>query len=333
MIPSFNRAHFLPATIESVLAQSFDDFDLTIVDDASTDNTEEVVRPFLKDSRVKTIRNQTNQGLTKNWNLCLALAGGPLVQLLLSDDLIDAQYLSEVSAEFELHPELGLVAASCRHIDRAGNIILPGTPCHPQYCDAGDEGVSFFLTKGYPHVSSIVFRKLCVEVLGGYNAGIWHGPDVEFDVRVASRFPTYHFGVVRSSFRRHGANSGAVEFLDKRFLETDRLKFSLAWQYLSKQGALKLGIRDVDRHVRATSASAAVNGVICAVAYGRWRLSLYYLRKALELNKRVIGTSRFWKGVALIVSFPASAKLMQQRLGIQAPDLVHASRFDSSGKL
>jgi glycosyltransferase involved in cell wall biosynthesis len=327
MIPTFNRAHFLPATIECALAQTFQDIDITIVDDASSDNTEATIQPYLIDPRVKYVKNMANLGLTRNWNLCLSLAKGPLINLLLSDDLIDATYFMEVSTQFARYPELGLVAASCRYIDASGTIIHPGHSKPPQHHAAGDEAVSFFLTEGFPNVSNIVFDKRCIDEVGVYDERIWHGPDVEFDVRVGSRFPVYHCGAVYSSFRRHGANSGNLEFLDKTFLETDLLKFSLAWQYLSKQGALALGIRDVKRHIAETTAGAALNGAAAAIAYGRLSLSLYYMRRALELTKRAIHKPRFWKNVLLIVGFPLTCRLMRSRLGIVPRDLVQASLF------
>ena len=327
MIPTFNRAHLLPATIESALAQTFDDFDAVVVDDASSDDTDDVVRPYLDDRRVKYVKNDTNLGLTKNWNRCISMAKGPLVNLLLSDDLIDPAYLAEASALFDCHPELGLVAASCRYIDGAGRVIHAGHPTAPTYRAAGDDAVSFFLTTGFPHVSSIVFSKRCVEEVGSFNEQIWHGPDVEFDVRIGSRFAVYHSGAVYTSFRRHGANSGNIEFLDTKFIETDLLKFSLAWQYLSKEGALALGVKDVERHVAGTTCAAALNGATVAIAYGRRGLSLYYLRRAFALNAQVVGTARFWKSVLLFAGFPWSSRLMQARLGINRRDLLEASRF------
>ena len=94
-IPVYNRAHLIGRTIESVLNQEFQDFELLVVDDASSDDTTKVVQQYCRhDPRIKLVINPKNLGLTRNWNRCLDLARCSLVQILLSDDLIDADYLA-----------------------------------------------------------------------------------------------------------------------------------------------------------------------------------------------------------------------------------------------
>ena len=89
-IPVFNRAHLIGETIQSVLNQDYQLFDLLVVDDGSSDNTVQVVSEFCEqDNRVRLVKNSLNLGLTRNWNRCIELAEGSLIQLLLSDDLMD----------------------------------------------------------------------------------------------------------------------------------------------------------------------------------------------------------------------------------------------------
>jgi len=127
--PCIQSRRLIGRTIESVLGQEFTDFDLLIVDDASTDNTVEVANQYTRnDPRIKLSVNEHNLGLTRNWNRCLDLAEGPLVQILLSDDLIDADYLKIASERFAQDPRVGFVAASCRYIDAEDQVIHPGTP-------------------------------------------------------------------------------------------------------------------------------------------------------------------------------------------------------------
>ena len=76
LIPTYNYAHILDETIESVLAQTYTDFELIIVDNCSQDNTEHVVSKYLIDKRVSYHRNSQNIGLAGNWNKCLELARG-----------------------------------------------------------------------------------------------------------------------------------------------------------------------------------------------------------------------------------------------------------------
>lgn len=85
IIPSYNRAHMLGTAINSVLAQVFQDWELIVVDDGSTDNTEEVVHAF-GDERIRYIRQGRNSGASAARNRCLAVSRGRYVAFLDSDD-------------------------------------------------------------------------------------------------------------------------------------------------------------------------------------------------------------------------------------------------------
>src|SRR5690242_1647265 len=91
-VPCYNGAHFIGATIESVLSQTFEDFELIIVDDHSTDETVEIVQAFT-DSRIRFSRNRENLGMGANWNHVLSLGLGKYVKLLCEDDLIHDECL------------------------------------------------------------------------------------------------------------------------------------------------------------------------------------------------------------------------------------------------
>ena len=87
IMPSYNTANFISSTIKSVLAQTYTDWELIIVDDCSTDNTDEVVRPFLSDLRICYIKNEKNSGAAVSRNRALREAKGKWIAFLDSDDL------------------------------------------------------------------------------------------------------------------------------------------------------------------------------------------------------------------------------------------------------
>lgn len=331
-IPVFNRAHLVGRTIESILNQSFTDFDLLVVDDASEDNTVEVVNGFAQqDSRVKVVVNPQNLGLTRNWNKCLSLAKGPLVHIMQSDDLIDGDYFQLVSDVFDEYPNLGFVASTCRHIDVEGHII--GTHLLTEtrlYC-AGDEAVMALLTYGFPHVSSIVTRLACYQRLGMIDEQIWHGPDVEMDARIASQYDYYRFGEPHTSFRRHGSNMGNLEYLRKDFLKVDRLKKRKAWGYLSTNGLKKMGIANLDEYLNQDAAMTALTGVTVMLAYGKPALAHYYLCEAFRIDSSVIHRMQFWKGLALCLlpSF-IGRKVMEKRMKMNSADVMAAKSVEQS---
>ncbi len=87
VMPSYNTTNFISETIESVLAQTYTDWELIIVDDCSTDNTDEVVKPYLSDSRIIYIKNEKNSGAAISRNRALREAKGKWIAFLDSDDL------------------------------------------------------------------------------------------------------------------------------------------------------------------------------------------------------------------------------------------------------
>lgn len=87
VMPSFCTAAFIAESIESVQAQSYKKWELIIIDDCSTDNTDEVVRPFLSDERIKYLKNAKNSGAAVSRNRALKEAKGRWIAFLDSDDL------------------------------------------------------------------------------------------------------------------------------------------------------------------------------------------------------------------------------------------------------
>src|SRR6266480_3507457 len=92
VIPTYNRRTFLPIAITSVLRQTFADFQLIVLDDASTDETASVVTSF-QDARISYIRNEINLGMVENWNNGFRLARTEYVAFLHDDDVWEPKFL------------------------------------------------------------------------------------------------------------------------------------------------------------------------------------------------------------------------------------------------
>ena len=87
IMPSYNTASFIAESIQSVLAQSYKDWELIIVDDCSPDNTDDVVKPYLSDERIRYLKNEKNSGAAVSRNRALLEAKGKWIAFLDSDDL------------------------------------------------------------------------------------------------------------------------------------------------------------------------------------------------------------------------------------------------------
>lgn len=87
IMPSYNTAPYIAESVQSILAQSYKDWELIIVDDCSSDNTDEVVKPYLRDERIRYLKNEKNSGAAVSRNRALREAKGKWIAFLDSDDL------------------------------------------------------------------------------------------------------------------------------------------------------------------------------------------------------------------------------------------------------
>ena len=95
IMPSYNTGGFIKSSIESVIAQSYSNWELIIVDDCSTDNTDKVVEDYLSDNRIHYIKNDKNSGAAISRNRALREAKGKWIAFLDSDDLWEPKKLEK----------------------------------------------------------------------------------------------------------------------------------------------------------------------------------------------------------------------------------------------
>ena len=248
-IPAFNHERYIARAIESVLNQSHRDLDVVVVDDGSSDATYEVARRFESDPRVRCERNAENLGLARNWNHCLELATGPLVMVFGDDDELDADYLAQVSQLFALHPDAGFAYAPVRTVDAGGSVLDPGRARAAGSLAAGDAAVSALIRTGVGTVTS-VFRLAAVRAVGGYDARIADGPDIELCARLAQVHEVIDVGRVGGSFRVHDNKWGHLSYLHEDRLESYMRGNRLVYERLTPAGLAALGVEDLDRTPR-----------------------------------------------------------------------------------
>jgi len=127
-MPVRNGEPYLTAAIESLLSQTFDDFELIVCDNASTDGTEVICRRFAaQDPRVRYYRNDNNLGAARNFNLCYYLARGELFKWAASDDVCAPEFLASCVAALDANPDAVLAYPRAVIIDQDGREIEPYT--------------------------------------------------------------------------------------------------------------------------------------------------------------------------------------------------------------
>lgn len=125
LMPTFNHGNYIGTAIESVLEQTFQDFELIISDNASSDNTQEIITSYLKrDKRIKCFRNQTNVGGHANFNIALRYASESNHFIVLSsDDWWHPQLLEHLVHIAEKHPNTTLIHSDTYRVDEQGKIV------------------------------------------------------------------------------------------------------------------------------------------------------------------------------------------------------------------
>ena len=122
IMPAYNAARFLRVAIDSILCQTFTDFELIIINDGSTDNTEEIIRSYT-DPRIVYIKNEINLKLIKTLNKGIDAARGEFIARMDSDDQARPTLFEAELAVFEKHPEAGIVNTLTWHMSEDGALL------------------------------------------------------------------------------------------------------------------------------------------------------------------------------------------------------------------
>jgi glycosyltransferase involved in cell wall biosynthesis len=118
----YNDGRFLPEAVESILAQTFKDYEFLVIDDGSSDGTAEYLRT-LRDPRVRVLRNAVNFGLTRSLNRGLDAARGTFVARMDADDVSHSQRLARQVEYLCARPDVGVVGSARDLIDEAGRFV------------------------------------------------------------------------------------------------------------------------------------------------------------------------------------------------------------------
>ncbi len=163
LMPAYNAEPFIAQAIESVLAQTFREFELIVVDDGSTDATPIIVKSF-RDPRIVLI-HQENMGIAWALNTGLGEARSDLIARFDADDLCYPERLERQYAFMQDHPDYVLAGAMVDYADKEGHFVFTYRP--PAETDDQIRQLSY-RTCPFIH-SSVIYRKSVVLALGGYN--------------------------------------------------------------------------------------------------------------------------------------------------------------------
>ncbi len=188
IMSAFNDEKFLTESLESIIRQTYTDFELILFDDGSTDLTSNIIKEYAsKDERIIPIFNETNLGLTVNLNRGIQLSRGTFIARMDADDISMASRFEKQVSFLDLNPEIDLVGSASADINSAGNEIqLRAVP-------EKHEDIINLLPKANPMThSAVMFRKKSFEGIDFYNESYRTIQDYEMWFRAAGNGLKFH---------------------------------------------------------------------------------------------------------------------------------------------
>ena len=192
IIPSYNHEKYVADAIRSVLEQTYQDFEIIITDDGSSDRTVDVIRGFT-DPRIRLFVFEQNQGACVATNNCIQHASGEYIAMLSSDDVFLPDKLAKQLRFLDEHKEYAGVFSYAKIIDERGHDFANTNHYYYSIFNQPDrtrhEWLNYFFYKGncLCHPSALI-RKECYTEIGNYDPRFAQQPDFDFWIRLCLKY-------------------------------------------------------------------------------------------------------------------------------------------------
>lgn len=225
VIPSYNHGKFIKNAVNSVLNQTYKNFELIIIDDNSTDNSRKVINSF-KDKRIRKYYNSNNEGAVATLNQLIDLANGEYIALLNSDDMWSNDKLEKQIKILEEKKEYSACFTWANFIDEKGNNIYKSDDLALDLFQKNNmtqaQWFRYFFDNGnclcHP---SMLIRKEVYTVIGKYNHIFKQLPDFDFWIRFIKKYKFYVINENLTKFRilkEFGENSSNLNEQNKNIM-------------------------------------------------------------------------------------------------------------------
>jgi glycosyltransferase involved in cell wall biosynthesis len=191
LMPVYNAERFLAVAIESILQQTFTDFEFLIIDDCSTDKSAEIIHSY-PDPRIRYYRNDTNLGISATLNKGIELASAPLVARMDADDISYPERLQTQYDFIRENPDGALYSCWVKVVNQDGRFIRQDVFRSRYYY----YNLTFICWIYHP---SIIFRKKEIQEIGMYT--VPYAEDFELFWQISRRFKIYNVSAVLMDYR------------------------------------------------------------------------------------------------------------------------------------
>ena len=263
----YNAESYLKEAIESVLKQSFTDFEFIIVDDGSTDRSFRIISSY-DDDRIKLLRNKVRIGLTKSLNKALRIAKGEYIARQDADDISFPHRFEYQIKFFEKNAKVVLLGTSIYIIDEKGRILGVKKGCPRPTLS------SLLKHNEFIH-GSVMFKKAIIDKLGGYDELFKYSQDYELWLRIAKHYDVRNLQIPLYALR---IRRGSVGFT--------RTKEQFLYQMLARKIAMQK--LKVDKRLKNLIKNYGIECICSSLNFWE-KLSLY------EAQARSIFSGYLWQ--------------------------------------
>lgn len=241
VIPAYNAAKFLPEVIQSVLNQSYQNWELLVIDDGSTDNTAELVNEYSEQDRRVHLISKENGGVSVARNLGAQLAKGELIAFLDSDDLWLEDKVSAHVSYMTSHPQVGVSFGRVELIETDGKTTNKLTDNIVDTLQPQD----LFYSNPTVTTSNLVIRKSVFQTLNGFDESMQYNEDIDLLFRLA----------IQDSWEIKSIDQVLVQYrLHSSGLSSTLMKMEEGWVILMNKARQKAP-QLVDKHYNAAKAA------------------------------------------------------------------------------
>lgn len=260
LVPSYNRADLLQQCINSLLSQTYKNIEVIVIDDASTDGTEEMIRTKFG-GVVKYIKNNSNRGVAYSRNLGLSCAKGEFIGLLDSDDILIKRDCVETAVNvLESNSELSIFTSDVNCIDLLGNRIYKGTffqtviDHRDVVLSSGVKDFEYVFFHGI-HSCGTVFRKDVTKGTGFLDTNYKIAWDEDFFLRLSAYYPhaIYYHNEALAGYRIH---RGSLSDNPRLYLERIKCRQDILRKnsFIRKRLGIKANKRLAELHINLIDA-------------------------------------------------------------------------------